>query len=62
MIYFYWYIASATFVLFSTGFYIINFDIPDEIDNVWDWLFYGLLWPVIALKYLIKWIIKVFTT
>lgn len=33
---------------------------PREIDNFYDWLFYSLFWVLILLKYLIKFLFKLF--
>lgn len=62
MNYLYLYAASIILVLFSTAVLAAHGETPEEIDTFWDWLFYGILWFIIALKHLIKWIIKIFTT
>ena len=34
-------------------------DIP-EIDNFYDWLFYGIFWVLILIKYMLKFLFKLF--
>ena len=34
-------------------------DIP-EIDNFYDWLFYGIFWVFILIKYMLKFFVKLF--
>jgi hypothetical protein len=56
------YFSICAIVLLSTVLLMINDDIPDEIDNFYDWLFYGIFWIFIVIKYLIKFIFKLFKT
>ena len=31
-----------------------------EIDNFYDWLFYGIFWVLILIKYMLKFFVKLF--
>lgn len=55
--------AVTGIVLLITGLFIITTTehIP-EIDNVYDWLFYGIFWVFILIKYMIKFFYKLIKT
>jgi FtsH-binding integral membrane protein len=57
-----YFIVTVT-VLFTTALFIFTTgeDIP-EIDNFYDWLFYGIFWILIVIKYMIKFFIKLVKT
>jgi hypothetical protein len=46
-------------VLLVTGLSVIEGMGPEEIDNVWDWIVYGLLWFVLLIKALFKYIFMI---
>ena len=42
---------------------ILAFNTKDgipEIDNFYDWLFYGIFWVLILIKYMLKFLFKLF--
>jgi hypothetical protein len=55
-------IVTAT-VLTTTAIFVFSIEggIP-EIDNFYDWLFYGIFWVLILIKYMIKFFIKLVKT
>ena len=56
IIYLYAFISGI--VLFTTALASMHAMQPDEIENFYDWLFYGLLWILVVIKYLIKFLWK----
>lgn len=52
------YSCISVFILFFTAILALNEELPKEIENFYDWLFYGIFWIFIVLKYLRKWFIK----
>jgi len=45
------------------GITALAFGIEDaipEIDNFYDWLFYGIFWVLILIKYMLKFFVKLF--
>ncbi len=52
------YLGITLGMLFITAIAALNGEIPDEINNFYDWLFYGIFWILIVIKYLIKFFIK----
>lgn len=53
-------IVTATVLLIS-ALAMLSFgeELP-EIDNFYDWLFYGIFWIFILIKYMIKFLFKLF--
>lgn len=56
------YLLIACLFWFISAVAAINERTPNEIDSLFDWIFYGLFWIVIGYKYLIKFFIKLFNT
>lgn len=50
------YYIITVIVLLVTGMLALDDQGPEEIDNVWDWIVYGLLWIVLLVKALFKYI------
>jgi hypothetical protein len=48
------YSTGVVFTLIVIAFLIFFGEEFDEIDNAWDWLVYGFVWPIFPLKALIK--------
>ena len=54
------YFSIVFLILLTTAVASVEPDmLPDEIENFYDWLFYGLFWIIIVFKYFIKFIVKV---
>ncbi|XAI97335.1 hypothetical protein [Leptolyngbya phage Lbo-JY46] len=54
------YFLISLIVLFATAAFAIPGDLPEEINNFYDWLFYGIFWILIVIKYFIKFLYKLF--
>ena len=52
------YFSISAMVLFTTALFALDGDLPSEIKNFYDWLFYGILWIFIVIKYLIKFLLN----
>jgi NADH:ubiquinone oxidoreductase subunit 6 (subunit J) len=46
-------------VLLVTGIMVLQDEGPKEIENIWDWIIYGLLWFVLFIKALFKYIFMI---
>ena len=57
------YSTVTAVVLTMTALFVFSIEggIP-EIDNFYDWLFYGIFWTLILIKYMIKFFIKLVKT
>ncbi len=61
MILFYIYLGIVGIFLFVTVLMCGDGEQPKEIESIFDWLFYAILWPLIMLREFIKFIRKTFT-
>lgn len=52
------YFVICFITLLTTALLMLDDTVPAEIDNFYDWLFYGLFWILLFVKHLIKFIIK----
>ena len=54
------YIGILLITLIITSLQAIVDDNPEEIKDFYSWLFYGLLWPLIWIRELLKFLINFF--
>ena len=56
------YSIVTAIVLTTTAIFILTADCIPEIEDFYDWLFYGIFWTLILIKYMIKFFIKLVKT
>lgn len=54
-----YFIVTLSVLSITAIFAFTTDDIP-EIDNFYDWLFYGIFWVLILIKYMLKFLFKLF--